>query len=280
MRATRSDESARAAHYTVDGTPQVGDIAQWNTGFYGHVAYVYAVNNGVASIAEYNHLEDGRYLNSSMTNGRTVATNGANFIHMGKPASSGSVTVTPSGRLAFINSNNAPYAKDNISTGGWHPLLGSTDSASYISAADTHLALINSAGDAWGGDVSSTNLNSNSPGFVPLNVPKDSTRPGGIKKIVTDKDGNMIAINNCNRAYGWRNIPGGQQWVSMSSCDDAVDVDVGSGRFGFRNSCGGGYISDSGYAWTEARPCGDAKAIAIGETGRIMIINSANTAYL
>ena len=47
----------------MNGTPAVGDIVQWPTaaGGIGHVAYVYAVNNGVASISEYNHAGNGRY---------------------------------------------------------------------------------------------------------------------------------------------------------------------------------------------------------------------------
>ena len=48
-----SNEVHAASGYT----PQVGDIAQWTatqSNAYGHVAYVYAVNSGVASLAEYN----------------------------------------------------------------------------------------------------------------------------------------------------------------------------------------------------------------------------------
>ena len=270
------DEKATAAGYSINGNPQVGDIAQWNTGLYGHVAYVYAVNNGVASIAEYNQQTTGRYRND-----RTIATGGANFIHMGTPSGGTTPPSTPSGRLTFINNNNAPSAKDEITPGGWHPLLGAGGTATDISASKTHLTMI-TGGSAYAADPTPANLSANNPGFVPLNVPTTAGYPAGVKKVVTDKDGNMIAINNCNAAYGWRNIPGAgnQQWVSMSNCNDAVDVDVGSGRFGFKNACGGGYISDTGYAWTQARPCNDVKALAIGESGRIMIINSGNTAYL
>ena len=83
--ASTWNTNASNAGYTVNGTPAVGDIVQWPTaaGGIGHVAYVYAVNNGVASISEYNH-GNGRYY----TPNRTVAANtsGVNFIHMGAPS--------------------------------------------------------------------------------------------------------------------------------------------------------------------------------------------------
>jgi surface antigen len=266
--------------YTVDTTPEPGDIAVWDytpTNAFGHVAVVESVNtNNTVNISEYNHGKDGNYgTRTNVTADHYIDINGTDKGINGDPVSgSGS-----SGRTAFINSLGAAYAKDELEGGGWHPLTGNND-ALQISASGTHLALINSAGQAWGADVPASRLSANAAGLQPLNVPLEPNTPGGVKKIVTDKDGNMMAINNCGAAYGWRNVSGEQHWVRMAVCGDAYDVDVGSGRMALRNSCNGGYVSDIGYGWTPVLGCGDAKAIAIGETGRIMAINGQNTAYI
>src|SRR5712692_7200149 len=77
------NNSALAAHYSDDTSPQIGDIAQWDAtqqNTFGHVAYVYNVVNGVASYAEYNYAQDGAYLDTY-----TSATQGAptHYIHIG-----------------------------------------------------------------------------------------------------------------------------------------------------------------------------------------------------
>lgn len=187
--------------------------------------------------------------------------------------------VRPKGRLALINSVNAGYAKDEITEGGWNRVAGNGD-AHHISVSDTHLAIINGSGEAWGGDIDPAKLKAGSPGLVPLYVPRDPNYPGGVKKIETDKDGNMIAITNCSSAWGWRNVTGGRRWVPMTNCGDAIDVDVGSGQFGLINSCGGAYISNVEYAWSTALNCGDAKDIEISESAKTAVINSSNTAYV
>ena len=63
--------------YTNDSSPQVGDIAQWGTeagGGYGHVAYVYAVNSGVASLAEYNVAGTGVFTDNRTTTSGSAGT--------------------------------------------------------------------------------------------------------------------------------------------------------------------------------------------------------------
>lgn len=72
--------------YTYDRTPRVGDIAAWNTGGggLGHVAYVYAVNHGIASLDEYNVKNTGLF-----TSNRTTASGSAGapseYVHIGNP---------------------------------------------------------------------------------------------------------------------------------------------------------------------------------------------------
>jgi hypothetical protein len=47
---------AQLAGYTVSGTPIVGAVAQTSAGFYGHVAIVSAIEDGMVSIDEMNVL--------------------------------------------------------------------------------------------------------------------------------------------------------------------------------------------------------------------------------
>ena len=78
----------KADGYSYDSTPQVGDIAAWNYGGggFGHVAYVYAVNNGVASLDEYNVAGTGLF-----TSNRTTASGSAGppseYVHIGTVSS-------------------------------------------------------------------------------------------------------------------------------------------------------------------------------------------------
>lgn len=74
--ANQWDENARAAGISVDGNPRVGDIAQTDTGPYGHVMYVEAVlPGGKVHVSQYNYGNNGEY--SEMT----ISTAGLDFIH-------------------------------------------------------------------------------------------------------------------------------------------------------------------------------------------------------
>lgn len=119
---TGAANSGYTVHNPSGYTPQVGDLAQWGSevgGGYGHVAYVYAVNNGVASLDEYNsgypldangHPQWGLFYN-----GRTTAASSAgtpdHYIHIGSLAgSTGSsdAVIAPnySGDIADVNQAN------------------------------------------------------------------------------------------------------------------------------------------------------------------------------
>lgn len=74
--ANQWDDNARAAGIPVDYSPQAGDVAISNAGYYGHAMYVESVNgNGTINISQYNVGLDGRY----STN--TISTSGLVFIH-------------------------------------------------------------------------------------------------------------------------------------------------------------------------------------------------------
>jgi surface antigen len=71
------DNAATAAGVRVDHTAKVGAVAQWNTGTYGHVAYVARVNgDGTILLEEYNYLSAHDY------DTRTVsASSVGNYLH-------------------------------------------------------------------------------------------------------------------------------------------------------------------------------------------------------
>jgi surface antigen len=86
--ATYWDTKATTAGFTLDTTPQVGDIAQWDSepgNSFGHVAYVSAIDgSGVATFQEYNQGTTGAYSNT-----RTSATASPDhYIHIGTIPSS------------------------------------------------------------------------------------------------------------------------------------------------------------------------------------------------
>ena len=71
--ANNWDNAARAAGIPVYGTPKAGDIAVRNSGTWGHVAFVRAVNSdGSFWIEEYNHISPDTYSHRRATRGETA----------------------------------------------------------------------------------------------------------------------------------------------------------------------------------------------------------------
>ena len=72
--------------YTVDSNPTVGSIAWTDSGTYGHVAWVTAVNgDGTVSIEEYNNgwvVINGEYHGNHQFNSRTVTKGSFRYIHV------------------------------------------------------------------------------------------------------------------------------------------------------------------------------------------------------
>lgn len=88
------NNSALAAGYTDDTSPQAGDIAQWDAtsqNTFGHVAYVYAVNGTTASYAEYNYARDGAYLDT-YTNASGSQGAPTHWIHIGTLSNTSALT--------------------------------------------------------------------------------------------------------------------------------------------------------------------------------------------
>jgi len=129
--------SALAAGYTDDTSPQIGDIAQWNSPApWGHAAYVYNVVNGVAYYAEYNHPQDGTYQDSL-----TSSTQGTpdKWIHIGGTVSTPS---TRPGALARSSTDMDTFYQNGTnlvnrywnSTTGWASTSWSVNASSAPSA--------------------------------------------------------------------------------------------------------------------------------------------------
>jgi surface antigen len=113
------NNSAIAHGYSDDSSPQVGDIAQWDEtpqNQWGHVAYVYAVNNGIASYAEYNYGQDGNYLDSY-----TSATQGAptHYIHIGNASTSSNTVLQVKKLTQADGTNEVVWSKSTDVSESW-----------------------------------------------------------------------------------------------------------------------------------------------------------------
>lgn len=137
--ANNWDDRARALAIPVDRTPAVGAIAQWNSGTYGHVAYVESVFGTTVTVSESNW--GGAWLHRR----QMAVSEVENFIHfmdavtpptasrkiVGTPDFTGDgrsdvLRVTPEGLLALYRGNGqgqfAPGSGAAIGS-GWSPFL-------------------------------------------------------------------------------------------------------------------------------------------------------------
>lgn len=127
--------AATAAGYTLDATPQVGDVADWGSevadGF-GHVAYVASVTNGVATFDEYNVSGTGAFTNNYTSANHPGGKTAPDwYIHMGTPAdgssgggsyTDGQYLQTPSGSVFEVAGGAAIGLPNWASVGGQQPV--------------------------------------------------------------------------------------------------------------------------------------------------------------
>jgi surface antigen len=115
----------KKAGYHYDSTPRPGDIAAWNTGAggFGHVAYVYAVKNGVASLDEYNVAGTGAF-SSNRTTASSSAGAPSEYVHIGA-LPTGSAT----GRNIFYTGANGQINQWWVFNGAWQNVALSGEAA-------------------------------------------------------------------------------------------------------------------------------------------------------
>ncbi|WP_176560182.1 CHAP domain-containing protein [Brevibacillus dissolubilis] len=77
--ANNWDDNARLIGYTVDKIPAVGSVAQWNSGTYGHVAYVQSVSADKSTITVEEYNKGGTHVYGKRT---ILASSVENFIHI------------------------------------------------------------------------------------------------------------------------------------------------------------------------------------------------------
>lgn len=229
------DENGRKAGYTVDQTPEPGDIAQNNTlggGVYGHVGVVEQVNKDAQgkiisiTISQYNQYEDGTFSNPTYTadaNGNFWFNKDAghkweNFIDLnGTGVGANGETFTPGNtstgaaaeRSVVKTSDNNYYLKH----GGvfWH--LGSGLSADAISQWGTY------AGSVDTGQLHDREVNYTRDGYTPgAHPPIDGTvvQQPNSTQLYTFIGGEAFPLGSMAEvdALGLRNrigtIPGGK----------------------------------------------------------------------
>ena len=237
--------AALDAGYSDDSSPQVGDIAQWNATSqnpWGHVAYVYAVNAGVASYDEYNYAEDGNFL-SSYTSASDSQGAPNNWIHFGPTTSTThtdntggltSMSVSPTDNhlhALAIASNGDIYGNVQLSSGwnGWSSLgsAGGGFTSSVVSSVSptddrVHALAVASNGDVYGNVLASgtgwngwSSLGSAGGGFT-----------GGLTETLspTDNQVHALAVASNGDVYG-DTLTYGSGWNGWS--------DLGSAGGGF-----------------------------------------------
>lgn len=94
---------AQRAGFTVDQNPAVGSVAWWDNGYYGHVAWVSAVDGDWVTIEEYNAVYVGGY-----NTGTIHYSNPTGYIHikdLGEPVVTGLYTgiIDQDGQLIYLN---------------------------------------------------------------------------------------------------------------------------------------------------------------------------------
>jgi surface antigen len=176
------ETAALAANYTLDPTnqPRVGDIAQWDTeagGGSGHVAYVYAVASGVASLAEYNSAGTGQF--SSI---RTTASSSAgvpdHYIHIGSWGGVGGATY----RLNYLPSGSTLYPNQYLES--------ENDQSALVFQNDSNLVLYSGGRALW----------------------QSGTAGQGGTRLVMQTDGNLV-MYRADNSVAWQTGTNGRYYA-------------------------------------------------------------------
>jgi len=201
--------NSSTAHYPTDPTsaPQVGDIAVWTGGSFGHVAYVAAVSGSTATFDEYNENSDGNY-----TNNLTTANHGTpnGYIHIGtipSPPSNKSLANNGgfnNGLSPWAVAGSAHYATYTSSSSYEGTGYGSTNSQGSGGGIYQDVSMIINAGDTFCSNAEATT---------------DGGGSGGGGSLVLWM---MGGSSNENSGVAFNNLPVFGTWTTGQTCITAT----------------------------------------------------------
>jgi surface antigen len=206
--------AGNTAGYSIDPAPQVGDIAVWTSGAFGHVAYVYGLSNGTPQLDEYNQQFDGNFRNDRVAS--------ANFyIHVGTIPPT--PTPTPPPPPVWGGVGNAAYLGSDHIVGGQsmhggqyvtsfnveYALVMQTDGnlVAYHGAAAYWQSLTGGNPGAWLQAQTDGNVVIYAPGGVP--IWQSHTGGQSLSNLYMQNDGNIVAYNAGGSPIWWTGTGGG-----------------------------------------------------------------------
>jgi len=239
--ATAAQEKQHGG-YHLDSSPEVGDIAVWSDSAappYGHVAYVYAVSNGVASLDEYNEAETGAFT-SSYTSANHYGGAPTSYIHMGIPVTSGGSPIltssnslqTPDGYIHVFTGNSTGSVWETWFGNGHSPtsdLLGTPTGSpiTSISSMYTSDGYIHVFAGMQSGDIYEFYFgNGNPPKWDLLGNP-DGQPITSVSSMQTS-DGYIHVFSSTKNGYVWEtyfgngNAPKTDQLANLSGSEVAA----------------------------------------------------------
>jgi len=204
-------------------------------------------------VSEYNKNLDGNFQNSRW---ESDATNYVDFNGVGAPLTSATMVINSAGQAwsttqldVGMTSQTAPGDALKVAVGG------------------SYEGLITSCGALYGRDLN------NSTGWTLMNGCGDN------RDVAVGSKGYYVIINGCGAAWS-RSGVGSGGWTQLTSCGDTAAISAGGQNIALINGGGTAYAAT---AWwgplTQVSNTGDAKAIAITSTGRLMMITACGAAY-
>jgi|GEM_PF-1062932 len=288
------DDKATTAKYTVDDTPEPGDIAVWESGTYGHVEVVESVNSdGTANTSGYNKHRDGKYdTQTHVTADHYIDLNGTGKGVNGDVAGGNGVPTPPpkDGTQMILNHAEEIWAKTGVVGGGWTSEAAGGSAIDVASGGGVQM-ILDHAGQVWarqgiGGDwTQETGPNS----AVEIEVGSDGLQmirdnasqvwakkgvgwsgfiqeagPGSAKDIETN-GGVQVILNYTNQLWV-KNTIGWSGWEPESGENGAVEVEVSNdGTQMVRNARGEVWArtNTANSGWVQEVGAGSAAEIAI-----------------
>lgn len=258
------DDHAPAYGFTVDNTPEAGDIAVWDAGAYGHVAIVESVgSNGKPIVSQYNRAGDGNYSTEARSADHYIDLNGSAPVSPG----SGGGPAPNSGVQMIMDGTGQVWAKNSIEYGNWTQETPAGETA-VAAGSDGVQMILDSSGQVWA---------RNSVGYV-ANGGWTQETPPGIQKIAAGANGQQMILDSIGQVWAKSSI-GYSQWtqetpsgeVAIAMGDNGLQMILdGSGQVWAKSNIGYGQ-------WT--MEAGGIIAIAAGDSGLQIILDNTGQVW-